>query len=291
MFSSAEKTASKHQKQNTMKRFIVALAVLGLCIPSFALDNTNITFNPKTTVSAQPSSASTNTHFEGSMDSLITEEIVPEKEKKGNSNIAHWGGFEMGVSGLLNKNGGLELENGLYDLDYSSSISYNLNLFETKINLFSGHAGIITGLGFNWNNYAFKGNTTLSANNDGTVAVDQPGLTFSKNKLRATYVKIPVLLEFNTSLQSSKSFHIAGGVEGGFKLRSKTIQEYELEGEKYDVDAKGHYNVNPWKLNAVGRIGYKNFTLFANYGLTTLFEKDKGPEMYPFEVGITIIGF
>lgn len=224
------------------------------------------------------------------MDTTLNE-VVPDDCKKGNTNIAHWGGFEMGVSGLLNKSGGLDLENSLYDLDYSSSIAYNLNLFETKINLFGGYGGIVTGLGFNWNNYAFKGNTTLTADNEGTVATSESGRTFSRNKLRATYVKIPLLLEFNTSLQSSKSFHVAGGVEGGFKLRSKTIQKYELDGEKYDVDAKGHYNVNPWKLNAVARVGYRNITLFANYGLTTLFEKDKGPEMYPFELGITIVGF
>lgn len=280
-----------------MKSFILTLVVVGLCLPSFAQDSTKIKFGDKTIIVVEPSSdtdssVTKSVDFDDYLDSLVSDDIVPDKkEKEGDPSIAHWGGFEMGVSGLLNKDGGLELENGLYDLDYSSSLSYNLNLFETKINLVGGYAGLVTGLGFNWNNYAFKGNTTLSANNDSTWAMDQPGRTFSRNRLRATYIKIPVLLEFNTSLHSDKTFHVAGGVEGGFKLRSKTIQKYEFEGEEYDVDVKGHFNVNPWKLNAVARVGYKNFTLYANYGLTTLFEKNKGPEMYPFELGITIVGF
>lgn len=278
-----------------MKRFILAFTVLGLCFSSFAQDSTKIKLGDKTIIIVEPSSdagTTKNIELEDYIDSVVNEEIVVnENKKKGNPSIAHWGGFEMGVSGLLNKDGGLELENSLYDLDYSSSISYNLNLFETKINLFGGYGGIVTGLGFNWNNYAFKGNTTLSASNDSTWATDVSGRTFSKNKLRTTYIKIPLILEFNTSLEPKKTFHIAAGVEGGFKLRSKTIQDYELDGEDYEVDAKGHFNVNPWKLNAVGRIGYKNFTLFANYGLTPLFENNKGPEMYPFEIGITVVGF
>jgi len=281
-----------------MRGSILILSVLSFCWSSVAnaQDSTKIKIGDKTLIIVEPSDSAVTRSMElgDFVDSVMSQDFENEikvEEKKGDRDIAHWGGFEMGVSGLLNKDGGLELEDNLYDLDYSSSLCYNLNLFETKISFFGGYAGIVTGLGFNWNNYSFKGNTTLSANNDSTWATDMPGRTYGKNKLRTTYVKIPLLLEFNTSLESKKTIHIAGGVEGGFKLRSKTIQEYEFEGEEYEVDVKGHYNVKPWKLNAVGRIGYKNFTLFANYGLTTLFEKDKGPEMYPFEVGITIVGF
>ena len=242
-----------------MKRSFLILSVLGLCFSSIAhaQDSTKIQVRDKTVIIVEPSDSSVTrtVELDEFFDSLLREDITYDieiEEKNGNRNIAHWGGFEMGISGLLNKDGGLEMEDNLYDLDYSSSFSYNLNLFETKISFFSGYAGLVTGLGFNWNNYSFKGNTVLSANNDSTWVTEMPGRTYRKNKLRATYVKIPLLLEFNTSLKSKKSFHVAGGVEGGFKLRSKTIQEYEFEGEDYEVDAKGHFNVRPWKLNAVG---------------------------------------
>lgn len=40
-----------------------------------------------------------------------------------------------------------------------------------------------------------------------------------------------------------------------------------------------------------GRIGYKWLNLWGYYQLSTLFQKTKGPEMYPISIGITIIPF
>jgi len=276
---------------------ILVFVFLALSVGLKAQDSTKIKIGDKTIIIVEPggdTSVTKDMEFEDYIDSVVSDGMDAddiECEDKGDKEIAHWGGFEMGVSGLLNADGGLELNNSLYDLDYSKSLVFNLNLFETKAEFFGGYAGLITGLGFNWNNYAFKGNTQLSANNDSTWASSFEGPTFSKNKLRAVYIKVPLLLEFNTSLIESKTFHVAAGLEGGFRIRSKTKQQYEFEGEEYKINTLGHYNLNPWKLSAVGRIGYKKFTLFANYGLTSLFEDGKGPEMYPFEVGITVVGF
>jgi hypothetical protein len=38
------------------------------------------------------------------------------------------------------------------------------------------------------------------------------------------------------------------------------------------------------------RIGYGNLDLYASYALTSMFQKNEGPQLYPFSVGITIIG-
>ena len=99
------------------------------------------------------------------------------------------------------------------------------------------------------------------------------------------------MLEFNTSLDQDKSFHFGFGIQGGFKLLAKTKQKYEQNNERYKLNVRGHYNINPWKADAIARIGYKNFTLFANYPLTQFFEKDAGPEMYTWQVGLRIIDF
>lgn len=210
---------------------------------------------------------------------------------KDNKNIAHWAGFEMGVNGYTNANGGFDMENNLYDLDYSRSLFVNLNLMEHKIPFFKGHGGLVTGMGFTFNSYQFKGNTVLVAENGTTTAVNNEGVDYNMNRLNASYVKVPLILEFNSSLKSKKSFHLGAGVEGGFKLGARMKEKFKEDGDRFKTVSKGHYNLNPVRLNATARVGYGSLTLFANYGLTPLFEKGAGPELYPFEVGITIAGF
>jgi hypothetical protein len=106
-----------------------------------------------------------------------------------------------------------------------------------------------------------------------------------------SFVNVPLLLEFNTSDKPHKSFHIAAGVIGGYKLTSRTKREYEIDGAAVKEIKKDDYNINPFRLDATVRVGYGDFTLFGTYSLTTLFERNKGPELYPFSVGIRIMPF
>ncbi len=211
--------------------------------------------------------------------------------RSGDKNIAHWAGFEAGVNGWMNNDNTFNLSNPAYDLDYSKSLFVNLNIVEEKIPFFAGYGGLVTGLGFNFNSFGFKGNTSLEFNEDSTWTTSTSGISFSKNNLNVTYLTLPLMLEFNTSLHEDKSFHFGFGVQGGFKLMGKTKQKYEIDGDKYKTNVQGHYNINPWRADAVARVGYKNITLFANYPLTQFFEKDSGPEMYTFQVGLRLIDF
>jgi hypothetical protein len=34
------------------------------------------------------------------------------------------------------------------------------------------------------------------------------------------------------------------------------------------------------------RVGYKEVAIFANYYMTSLFKPDRGPELYPFSIGL-----
>ncbi|MFY0672181.1 MAG: PorT family protein [Bacteroidia bacterium] len=219
------------------------------------------------------------------------EDYDVEIKHSGDRSIAHWAGFEAGVNGLMTSDMSLNLENSAYDLDYSKSLFANLNILEQKLAFFKGYGGIVTGLGFNFNSFAFKENTTLGFNSDSTWTSLTPATSFRRNKLNVTYLTIPLMLEFNTSLNQDKSFHIGFGVQGGFKLLARTKQRYEVNNENYRLNVRGHYNVNPWKADAIARVGYKNFTLFANYPLTQFFEQGAGPEMYTWQVGLRIIDF
>jgi hypothetical protein len=51
------------------------------------------------------------------------------------------------------------------------------------------------------------------------------------------------------------------------------------------------YYMNPFKWDATARIGWRFINLFATYSVNTLFKKDKGPELYPWTLGITFVNF
>ncbi len=109
--------------------------------------------------------------------------------------------------------------------------------------------------------------------------------------MKASYVNVPLILDFNTSKNQKRSFHIGFGAMGGLKLASKTKQFYENSGYEIEVYRKDDYNLNPFKVQAIAQIGYSWFNIYGTYNLTPLFESGKGPELYPFTVGLRIIPF
>jgi hypothetical protein len=205
----------------------------------------------------------------------------------------HWGGFGMGVNGWLS-NGGAAMPKGqeYMALNYGKSLNFQLNL-EKDIHLYKNYVNLVLGLGFEWNQYEFSNKTRLNPDSSYTYGlIDSSNIySYKKNRLKTTFVNVPVLLEFNTSKNPKKAFHIAVGAIGGYKLGSRTRQILELKGSDIKFIKKDDYNINPFRVNAHASIGYHNFTLYADYALNPLFESGKGPELYPFTIGVKLISF
>ncbi|MDG1159086.1 MAG: outer membrane beta-barrel protein [Flavobacteriales bacterium] len=225
------------------------------------------------------------------------DEPMTDQELK--SALTFWSGVDAGVNILLDKNNSTDFtnEHEWLDLDYSRSMSWSFNLVDAKIRLVKDYVGIYTGLGLTYNSYGLKENVRLMANNESTYAniipTDSLGgyIPFTKNKLRASYLRIPLMLEFNTSLDPERTFHVSAGVIGGWNMGTINKVKYEEDGNDVKNRSKGDYNLTPFTLDASVRVGYRNFTLFANYGLTPLFEDGKGPEVYPLTVGLSAVPF
>ena len=222
-----------------------------------------------------------------------------EPSKPDKKDFAHWGGIDLGLSMLTTIDNKLKLSdemdttqmNYFLDLDRGKSWFFSLNLFEKNLPLYKNYVNLVTGLGVEWNNYSFKKNIILNADANyisasNTIVTDS--IKYSKNKLIATYVKAPLLLEFNTNTKNpNKSFHISGGIEFAYKLGSKTKQEYEIDGYKIKSKRRDDYHLADFKYASVLRVGYGGVTVFANYGLSELFERNNGPTLYPLTAGIS----
>ena len=228
----------------------------------------------------------------GQRDFVISDDgIKMSKHDKKPKFNGHWAGFEMGINGLLNNDMKIDYPAGysFMDLNYSKSIGVNINFFEQNVNLWNQHLGLVTGMGFTWNNYRFADNALVTHNGqfDGYLDTD-PAKNYEKSKLMVASLRVPLLLEFQTnSKMKSNSFHIAAGVIGDCRLWShtKTI----CNGTK--SKDKGDFYINPFRADATARIGWGVVNLYATYALTKMFREGKGPEVYPFEMGITLAGF
>lgn len=207
----------------------------------------------------------------------------------------HWSGFEWGFNGLLTPERSTNMTGDLkyLELKQSRSWNFNLNLFQQSIGFGTDKAGLVTGLGFEWNNYNFRNQITISKDINGVTGPDSTyllaGYKVNKSRLQTTHLVIPLLLEFQIPVQSHRIF-ISAGVLGGVRLFSNTKVEYEFNGEKKDK-VKDDFNLSPFRYGLTARIGYRGLRLFANYYPTSLFEKGKGSEVNPFSVGLILLSF
>ncbi|MFA5971798.1 MAG: DUF2807 domain-containing protein [Lentimicrobiaceae bacterium] len=203
----------------------------------------------------------------------------------------HWAGFELGVNGLLNKDMVIGSPEGynFMDLNYAKSIAVNINFFEQNINLIRQHLGLVTGMGISWNNYRFDKNVVLTHDGEFNGYFDTDATkSYEKSKLVVTYLRVPLMLEYQTnSKMKANSFHLSGGVVGALRIgsHSKIIVDDNKSKDRSD------FYINPFKVDAIAKIGWGVINLYGTYSLTEMFRSNKGPEVYPFEIGITLASF
>ncbi len=228
--------------------------------------------------------------FENKSDTSHAEHKGRHEHKPG-TDFGHWGGIDLGVNGYLTWDNKTMLlpQDKFMELNYGRSIHVGWNFYDKQIHLYKNYAVLSTGLGAEWNSYQLKHDVTLIPDSNITRPRWDSAISYTKNKLRLFWVSVPLMIELNSSNKdSNKSFHVGGGVLLSYLVGSKTKQEYEMNGYEVKIKKKDDYNLAPFRYCATVRAGYGNFTLFANYALSELFQKGRGPQLYPFSVGVNI---
>lgn len=211
-----------------------------------------------------------------------------DNKKKKYDSFGHWSGFEFGVNTMLNSSGGTSFSKDFLAIDPSQSWNFALNFGELDIPFKTPHVGLVTGLGFEHSRYGFKNDYLLNSKADSTWAVQDTSQVYLKNQLRTWSFNVPILLEFNTSKNEDNNVYFDLGVIGGVHFGTKTFRKYELNGGEQKDKFKGKYNINPFKVMATARVGYKNVGLFVNYNLLPLFSTGTTQTAYPLTFGIRL---
>jgi len=216
-----------------------------------------------------------------------------KKESKKARFNGHWAGLDLGINGYLTPDNKIDIpqQYSFLDLRYEKSINVQLNFYEQNFNLAANKLGLITGLGIEWNNYRFHNDVKLDPNAPVIAEVPELNRNYTKSKLNVRYLNVPLILEFQTNPKSNvNSFHIGAGVVGGLRIGSHTKNVFD-NNKRQKEKVRDDFHLNPLKADATLRIGWGKLNLYGNYSLLTLFREGKGPELYPFSVGLTLLSF
>ncbi|MDR1859925.1 MAG: PorT family protein [Bacteroidales bacterium] len=198
----------------------------------------------------------------------------------------HWEGVGLGFNYFLSEDYGHglypESDEGFMELTHSKagkSFEVNLNLVDIGIPLTSRRFGILTGIGFTFDNYSFARDITLSNTRPiQPVPLSNP----RKSKLMVTYLTLPMLLEFH----APENLFISAGVTANFNIGSHTKVK-DSDGTHKDHSS---FSLNTVKYDMIFMIGSVNgLSFYFKYALTPLFKAERAPEIFPMSVGIKIL--
>lgn len=236
-------------------------------------------------------------HKKGAIDKIEVEEKDTTNKTKKEENktevkswkkYGHWGGMDFGFTSLLNSNGTSSFQKQPFlENDPSKSFYISLNLIEHKFPIIGNYFGITTGLGFDWKKIGIKNNLKLNYNADSVWTLSDVNYRYDKNVLRVTYLNIPLFLEFNTSVNAKKSWFFMFGLVGGMRIGSKFIQQLKDQQNNINNKINGDYALNPYKLDAAVRIGYKYVGVFTNYSLIPMFDTKRVEKTFPLTFGLS----
>ena len=208
---------------------------------------------------------------------------------KHNKFNGHWAGVELGLNGYMNSANSMDLVSSekFMSLNQSKSWAFNLNFAEINIGLVKKYVGITTGLGWQVNNYRFNNNNRL-VGDSASLTYFTDTINLKKNKLVASYLTLPIILEFQLPVNQKEDWiHLSFGVVGGLRLGSHTKQVFELNGSETKDKTRDDFHLSNFQYGLTGRLGYNDMSVFVNYSLSSLLKGGEGPELYPWSAGIS----
>ena len=220
----------------------------------------------------------------------LKDKLVKKKPKKVSTN---WFVFDIGFAGyddktnyglastqnFLRNQTGLPASEGDYALRTSRVSNFNFWFFMQRVSLIKSVLNLKYGFGIESNNYFYK---------TGITYVDGPEVytfrnteTFSKNKLVANYLTVPMMLNLNTNPSRGKrGFQVSAGISAGYLSSARQKQKSSGGTDK----TKSNFNLQPFKLAYIGELGLGPVKLYGSIAATTLHKN--ALEQMPYTVGV-----
>lgn len=239
-----------------------------------------------------------------------TSVIIGKKRSKKLNNIStNWGIVDIGFTNFIDKTNYSSATSGQYllnrpgsnfplnasDLQLRASKSANVNIwiFMQRLNLVKHHVNLKYGLGLELNNYRYRADISfkeagVSPYNSATAIqhafIIRDSISFSKNKLAADYVSVPLLLNFCSNPGNPKrGLSFSAGISAGYLYSQRNKQESKERGKQKN---KGEYDLQQFKFSYIAELGFGPIRLYGSYSPKSIFVN--GLDMHPYSFGIRL---
>jgi Outer membrane protein beta-barrel domain len=227
-------------------------------------------------------------------------------EKKRNANVStNWWIVDLGFANyddktnygatggyLVNRPGYPALNANDFKLRAGKSVNVNVWIFMQRLNMIKHHVNLKYGLGLELNNYRYRTISPLSYKEGGQVPytntqtnapfIFRDSVEFSKNKLAADYLTVPLMLNFTTNPNSKKKgLSISAGISAGYLYSQRNKQKSSARGK--DIN-KGDYDLERFKLSYVGEVGVGPVRFYGSYSPKSIYKTSL--DMRPYNFGI-----
>jgi hypothetical protein len=165
------------------------------------------------------------------------------------------------------------------DLRNGRSINVNVWFFMQRVNLIKHVVNLKYGLGVEMNNYSHE--KSVRYNTEPTTNITIDNFKYTKNKLAADYLTVPVMLDFNFAPKRKKGYGFSAGVSAGYMYAARQKMKSEQNGKE---KVRSDFNLEPWKLSAIGELNLGAVRLYGSYALNNLHKN--GLEQTPYNFGI-----
>jgi hypothetical protein len=171
--------------------------------------------------------------------------------------------------------------NQTFNVNNGKTTNVNLWFFMQKVSIVKQAVFLKYGMGMEM--YNFRYDSRVSYRKESFPYLYNDSISFSKNKLFAGYLSVPLMLHINTTPGNKKGFSFSAGVSAGYLVGSRVKQKSEERGkQKY----KGDFDLSPFRTALIGELGIGPVKLYGSYSLNTLHDSYTRLEQYPFALGI-----
>ena len=170
---------------------------------------------------------------------------------------------------------------GTTTLNTGKSSNVNIWLFMQRASLSKNVLNLKYGLGLEM--YNFRYDSRISFRNAPAPMAFNDSISFTKNKLYAGYITVPLMININTQPSSRRGLIMSVGMSAGYLLASRNKQ---VSGDRGKQKYKGDLALEPWRLAAIGEIGLGPVRLYGSYSINQLQKTYTRMEQYPYTIGI-----
>jgi hypothetical protein len=171
-----------------------------------------------------------------------------------------------------------------FKLKNNKSVDVNIWFFMQRLNLIKHVVNLKYGLGIELNNYRYQTNIKYETDASNATEVIMDTVSYSKNKLAADYVTVPVMINFNFTPKLKDGFGISVGMSAGYLYSSR---QKLVSGEFGKHKTFNDFDLNPWKLSYIAEAQLGPVKLFGSLAAKSMFNK-QGLDQTPYTFGIRL---